>query len=501
MTSAEIQQQLDSQKVVFLPVGHHPLDVPLFLDSDTALIGPSRQECFLDAYWAGTGIIAGWRRGLITDDHLPSNAFRTFGDVHLFSRGTELDLGPFGKGWGSLGGLRVEYSGMTHGADWLAHNPNEAFEVVLAGIQEAGVGYGPFPSPWLLWWDNRGNLTLSLRFADGVIEHYVLPASAGDANLSVDVSVDFGTGSAAGTINGKSVAFVTPRKRLAENFDHPFQVGKGDGRCNAQGYWGQSQIDVTVNLVRVSYGNWTAQTSFNGGRLQTYPGGPSLPLVQAWSSGGTRFLHMVHKSQGVLDACGNTTVRGVTIGCGASFPGVTIGSSQGALRFDDVAGTGGTRFVQCSGLAVAYPLSLHDIYARGQQDRQLWLWMCGGLSVMNADFGYGVRGTATLHGCVGAMTDVFVAPPSPAQDAVFDQQGGSMAYERVIADYEYSPSPSAVVRVTPRSYENATTPTKARLQDCDGGTCPLTVVLPRVGGNSGVCRVEVDEQPVFLSMN
>jgi hypothetical protein len=189
-------------------------------------------------------------------------------------------------------------------------------------------------------------------------------------------------------------------------------------------------------------------------------------------------------------------LRGLTLSTGTPNPLVCVGGSQGQLRFDDVGADGGTRAIQTMGLAVAYPLTLHDFRARNQRDRQLWFYRAI-FSARDVDLGYGVRAAASLVESFGGFEDAFIAPPSPAQDAVFEQRGGRVSYTRVTADYEYRPAPP-VVRVRPASDEGPTRPTVARLVDCEGGASELFALLPRAAGYTGPCRVEVDGAAVAV---
>lgn len=503
MTANDLQQQLDSTGTAAVPAGTTALDVPLFLGPGQAVVGSARQGCRLDPYNAGQALVVGWRRGLLDDSYFPPFGFRTRGDAHLFSRGTELDLGPCSTGgvlgWPTLTSLRVEYVGVKHGTTWVYQQSNGDFEQVLCGIQAGDVHDQPRPSPWLLWWTNAGVLKLSLRFTDGTFAHIPLSANPERTDLGLDVSVDFGTGQVAGVVNGLVFTdSIPPGKRLAGNTDWPFTVGRADPICNSA-YWSAKVGDVTHTLTRVSCGSWVAMVDYASGRPGTYPGGPSLPLLKAWSNCGTRYVMAVHKEQGPSDAAGNTTVRGVTLESGTSNPLVTFGAAQGQVTFQDVGGAGGTRFLQCSGLAVVYPLLIADVFARGQKDRQLWLFHASNVSVRDSDLGYGVRGAASLLYCSAVLDTVFVAPPGLAQDVVIEQVGGVVTYSRLAADYEYTPGAAAVVRVTPSYFDAPDDPTAARLLDCVGGTAPLYVVGPRQAGYTGPCTVEVDRTTVSAS--
>jgi hypothetical protein len=502
MTGHELQQQLDLDGYAEVPPGTTLLDSPLFLDSGRALVGPARQACRLDTYLSGTAAVVGWRRGLVGDDHLPAGGFRTLGTAHLFARGTEFDLGRIQPGgipsWGVLPTLTVKFTGLRHGSDWRTGTA-ELFETALAGCSAPGQPYGPAPSPWLLWWSNAGFLTLSLRLAAAGVAHVHLAASPTDPNLTVAVTADFAAGTLAGTVNGVAVSGTFPAgDRLAENADAPFVAGRADPFCNASGYWGGLRADMTIALVGLESGAWSVRTDAAGGRVPTYPGGGPLPLLKAYSTAGTRSVFMVHKDQGVADSAGNVAVRGVTFAGQVGNPVATVGAAQGQVQFADVAAEGGTRFAQCAGLAVVYPLELSGVRARYQGDRQLWLFKASTLAVRWCDFGYGGRAAASLLGCNGVLADVFVAPPGAPQGAVVEQAGGRVAYDRLVADYEYTPGAAATVRVTPASFEGGETPTSARLTDCDGGTAPLTAVLPRLGA-SGQCLVTVDGAVAHLS--
>jgi hypothetical protein len=510
MTGHELQQQLDLDGFAVVPPGTTSLDVPLFLGGGAALVGPARQACRLEAYTAGTALVVGWRRGLVPDDHYVSGGFRTRGTCHLFARGTELDIGPSpggrAAGWSSLPSLRIEYAGTRHGPTWVYHvgggTAGEPFEQVLAGVQSYERGYVPTPSPWLLYWSAAGGLTLGLGLWSGRYVGVDLGGDPTQANLAVDVTADLAAGLVTGTVNGTAVTASIPAgDRLADNFDWPFAVGRAASVCNEAGFWGSGGIgDVTVTKCRASSGSWFAEARVMDPRPGTYPGGPSLPLVAAWTSNNSRWLFAVKPAQGSGDSAGNTTVRGLRIESGTGNPLVTIGGVQGGLVLDDVGGVGGTRFLQTTRLAVAYPLTLSDVHARGQVDRQLWLMQASNVAVRDCDLSYGGRAMATLIGCTGLIDNVFIAPPGPPpQDVVIEQQGGVMSYHRIGADYEYTPGPVAFLRVTPRSVEAQDWPTVARVIDCGSGEAPFLVVSPPFAGYAGPVRVERDGLPVAIT--
>lgn len=504
MTANDLQQQLDANGFAAVPPGETSLGVPVFLGPKQSLVGASRQGCKLQAYYAGTAVVVGWRRGLLDDTFFPPNAFRTNGVAHLFGRGTELDLGPVEPGglpgWNSLTSLKIEYEGEKHGSTWV-YQPAGGGDndvQVLAGVRAEDKGFAAAPSPWLLWWSPGGVLTLSLRFEDGIESHLTLPGDPTESILDVSLLLDFENGTLTGLVNGVTVARTIRFARLARNTDWPFSVGRACCFCNESGYWGQAVGDVTVTKVKLSSGNWTAAVNFSTGRPGTYPGGPSLPLIGAFSNYGTRYLFAVHKDQGPSDAAGDTSVRGVTIESGTANPLVVLGAVQGQTVFQDVGGLGGTRFVQTSGLAGVYPLMLSDVFAREQKDRQLFLMKVANLTVRDADFGYGVRAAATLWGCTGQFDTVLIAPPTPAQDVVIEQIGGVMTYARVFSDYEYTPAPAAFLRVTRYSFEGQADPTTARAFDCVTGTAPFLATRPGLAYFTGPVLVQRDGQTAYF---
>lgn len=497
MTAAELQLAIDTAGYASVPAGVTPLDTPLFLGQNQALLGPGRQAARLECYESGAALYVGWRRGLLDGSYFPAGGFRTNGTAHLFARGTEFDLGPTTNGrvagWPSLGSLRVEYAGTRHGPSWVYVQPNGPFEQVLCGVQGNDVYDQPRPSPWLLWWTNAGVLTLSLRLDTGQIVHLGLPGDPAAADLSVDVTVLLGTGVLTGVVNGEPVTVpsaLPPGSKLADNVDWPFTVGRADPWCNSA-YWSAKVGDVTHTKTRVSSGSWSAYVDYQAGRLPTYPGGPSLPLIRAWSSRGTRSILAVHKSQGVPDSAGNTTVRGLGIDSGTASPLVTLGGVQGLLTLQDLRLGGGTRAVQCAGLAVSYPVLLYDVQAQFQRDRQLWLFRSSNVTVRDCGFGYGGRGSVTLRGCSALLDAVFVAPPGQPQDAVVEQAGGVVTYSRLFANYEYTPAPP-MVRLQGAFFDDRASPTVARLADCVPCLSPPWVVLPKATAYTGPVTVTVD---------
>ena len=510
MTGHELQQELDQDSFAAVPQGTTVLESPLFLDSGRALVGLARQGSRLDAYAAGTGIVAGWRRGLVPDTHLATGYFRTLGTVHLLARGTEWDLGPIDntgvKGWPSLNFLRVYYSGIRNGPTWVYHTDGgvggEPFEQVLCGIQASDVPNAPRPAPWLLWWSPGGVLTISFRTYDGAITHHALPGDPLNPDLVVDVTADLVTGTITGTVNGVGVNLLTgPIGSLADNDRWPFAVGKGEHSCNASGFWGGGVGDVTVREIKVESASWFCRTRFNEGRALTYEGGPSLPLVKCWTNYSTRWLWMVHQSQGVPDSVSDVAVRGLTVQTGQADPVMVLGAVQlGGVRIEDVGAINGSRFVQTQGLSVCYPVHIGGCLASFQSDRQLWLQRASHVSVRDSQFNYGVRASASLLGCTAEFDNVYVQPPGPpAQGVVIEQIGGVVGYTRVGADYEYVPGPAALVAVEPFSFEGADWPTTARITACGSGSAPLFAVGARPAGYTGPVRVDVDGAAAHLS--
>lgn len=506
MTADDLQQALDTLGHAEAPPGTHYLDKPVFLDRpDRTLVGLSSTASKLNSYWGGTALVAGFRRGLVSDDHFPNNAFRTRADCHLISHGTEFALGPTDhtgvKGWGSLPSLTVRFTGESHGAGW-RYDPGtgELFETVLAGVTGYYYTAQLVPEPYVLWWTNRGQLRLSLRGDDGATHHLDIAADHTNPHLSLTVSVDLDAGTATACVNGLPAAVagaVPPGTRLMDNHRWPWALMRGEAFCNSSGLTpGGGRVDATVTRFEVESGEWKCFLNLTptGGRVGTYPGGPGLPLLRAWSTNGVRSVLVVRQDQGVPDSVGGVTVRDLGFDGGTSVnPLILLAGIQGGLTLRDCRLTNGSRGVSSLALAVQYPLRLADLDFLGQSDCCLWLHGAT-LRLTDAQFRYGVRRSAFLSHCHGAVEYGLTFPGGPPkQDAIFEQWGGDLEYVYPGADYEYAPAPPAAIDLYPVVWEPAFPVTRAEVRRWrPSSTVPTAVRVLDPGSQPGPHEVVVD---------
>lgn len=510
-TARELQSLIDSDaNPVSIPEGTTALEVPLFVPSSKIVRGPGHQACRLQAAAWGLGLVVGWRRGLIDNTFRTAAGFRSNHAAHLWAKGTEWDRGPYGYyqgygGWGSLTRLTVSFAATNHDADWRHGGTSET---VLAGISGIRPGsFGPAPSPWLLWWTPAGQLTLTVKTADGADRSFVVTAAdPATAALDVEVTIDFDAMTATATLGGSATPVdgptLAPGLRLAGNDRWPFAALKGEPVCNSLGLSiGPNVPDCTLSRLEVrGPGGWFVRAFPQEAPPAPPPGGPSYPLLRCESAGGSRWLLAVHSSQGVDDQAGGVEIAGVEITSDVNTsPAVLLGSVQGGAWFDRCKFSGGSVGVMSSVLAVTYPVTVTNSQFDGQSD--------AGASLISAIsrlsdvyFAYQRVRAAYFEGGSGRLERCFVAPPAVAQRAVVEQRGGDFTYFDLSANYEYAPAPPEVVRVHPASSETPAWPTLARLDACGKGTIPrLFSVSPRTPGYLGDVRVTVDGQVGYLS--
>lgn len=488
--TADPQQTLDTTGVLRLPAGTTTLSVPLFLDASGSTI-TADDGATLECHDSGTGVVVGWKRGLVSDDHWTPAGWRTKADAFLFSRGTEWDLGPqsgVAGAWGGVQQLKVRWSGTRNGTTW--HG------VPLCGIQSNEDGYHVSPAPWQVAVDGSGKLMFAVRTSDNVIRQWSVPLADAVTDLDVTWSVDVTTGVCTCTLNGSSQTVTAtlagtgwnPALALRPNSRFPFGVGRMPPGCADSGYlWSEGvPPDLTVKVVEVTWNNGTAPNcQFYGTdpRPQTYAGGPSLPLASC-HRGSSHYLFAVdYARQGTGASLAiNVAVGGFKLNGRTGCPGICVGGLYGGTNLiHDIRGGGGTRFVQTMGI-LNYPLTVRDCNWKGASDRGVWLNRVSGLTLDRVGLDYCVRACGELVECYGVVRGglIYAPPGPPAQDCVWKQVGGQVAYEYLISDYEYAVPPAMpFLDLTPFSNEGFAT--GARVIDCFGGTVPVAVnVNPRL---------------------
>lgn len=508
MAENVIQMALDRDSFAS-PRGGQSIETPIFMDrAGMFLAGPA----VLNTYAAKTGIVIGWRRGLISDDHYTPSGYRTMGDSHLVVVGTEADLGPKCRWSNVKSTLEVTLEVQRHTPDW-------RFSVGLQGVQAlppSGGTYRPYPSPWflMLGWD--GFVVFGIRLTDGVVRLFRTPLDPASDTFFGIVTLDMATGVVTLQSSPNSKPAMTPfynanwgfpetpwpaNAKLADNVEYPLCLGRIPPTPNANGYFGAeaARPDCTIRRFRIlsDNANLLGQLHPTGPRPVSYAGAPSLPIVPFQGSG---ICLAVHKDQGVPDSVGDITVRDLNLHGGGSFhPGITLGAFQGRVLLENLSLAGLTRGVQSSQLAVQYPLKIRGLTTKYMQDTSVFLVRGYRTSIEEASL-YGSRVALDLRGCTGSVRDVFVVPEDSRTGYDVLQHGGDVTWERVMGDYEW-PTTIRCIGVQPHGHESAKDDTRTRIIDCsngrDGGVLSSVYgVVPARYGNTG--KLYVNDQEVTL---
>lgn len=484
MGAAEWQTELDTTGVVTLPGGNVPLDLPLFADAGTVRGGE------VDAYHSGSAVVTSFPRGLVSDDHwAPGVGWRSRGDAYVMALGVEHDLGPHPAsgpvGWGSVPRLRVRFHGTIHSGRW------NVGDLGLCGLNDSDLGYTPSPAPWQLTTRNGSNrIWFSIRTADSVVRHWHAPYDPMAATLDVAFDLTLATGVCVCRVNGNAVAVDAsgagvgfgPNMRLMPNWHVPFGVL----RLPPSGGWPAGYLfcpapvpDVTVRDVQVWVGNSADDdpdmfVAARNPRRATYPGGPSLPLMELWSRNGSRHGLVVHESQANPPSGGQVLIDGLAVNCSVPNPVFLLGPSFGrrGVHLRGVTVTGGTRAVQGTGTFASYPMAFSNCLFEQSKDCGIWLYRCAEVNLDRVFIQYPRRCCLDTWGCGGAWYGLtMLAPPGVPQDSVIKQTGGDWVYERVLSNYEYLPAAGSFVDFTPWSPDGF--PSAARVVDC--GSREITV--------------------------
>ena len=477
MTPNEIQQSLDTNKECELPAGVHSLPTPLFLDADTLLCGRGRLSTQPNS--CGTGVVVGWKRGLISDDHWTATGYRTTpgGDQskasHLWVRGSAADLGPNCK-WSSITNtFTLRISVYNNESTWAGVNG----KVPLCGINASNFGYSVQPYPYVTWTQN-GDVYFAIRLQDDAVRIYKTPQDVSNPNLDVTWTVPLDTGIVTAAINGQPAVTAGTygahpawpnNARLMDNSRWPLGIGRmpptpnANGYCFAEGPWPDLTIrefEVFANGLKISK-LWPTYLCY-----PTYDGGPRLPIVHLQGQGCPMFA--VHKSQGAsVDSVGGAWIDGIEIyGNGQSGPAINLGAVEGGLKITNTRIEGCARGVQNTGLAVTFPVTMDGIHLGHALDAGLWL-LRAIFTLDRSQMNYCARVGLDLIGCSGSARDVFMSPGG-YQALMALQSGGAITYERLLRDSETMPA-APCIAIEPATWDLTTDLTTARVRDCTGG--------------------------------
>lgn len=460
---------------------------PLFLDSGMEVYGSGRvkvsgrwERPTLHCHASGGGFYVGWRRGLVPDECFAGAKFRTLGQTFLFGRGSEWDKGPRVGGWATVRRLRIQAIFRKH--------YSEPWRQVLGGIsgldRVQAAGFGPNPCPYVLWVGD-GFLRLYLRTNDGQQRLVQWPFDCNQTTLPVGIDVDL-------------EALYGPGTRLMGNTLWPFGLGFCPPYCNDRGYWGTSgaggvghdPADVSIDKFDVFVnddGPNNPLCRLHGGRVPTYDGGPSLPLVSAGTRGvAGRHLLCVHRSQGLPDTAGGVRVRDLRIVGRPDNPVVSIGGGLGLdLTMSDVYVEGGSRGVQTTGLTVAYPVTIRDCTFTHQQDVQFWMNRASGLTLERNQTNYPGRCVAELVECKAWVRGELMLSPAADPREIFSQYGGDVCYERITSDREWEPYSDCFVRFRPWAYADHHAGL-VEVRGCLAPHAPAALVTPKPPQYAGI---------------
>jgi hypothetical protein len=378
--------------------------------------------------------------------------------------------------WAGTADIQILFIGQCHGATWTtAVEGGGAVNCPIGGIYWPGPTWSPHPKPYALYWEAGGSLKLALRLMDGSEAFLTIAANVSTAVLNLDIRVNVAAGTAVATVNGSSATVtgtVPSGKTLDTNTEWPWVMGRSVTAANGGHGWDADNNPGRVDFTCTKWefhnhtrGIWCALTF---GRPATYSGGPSLPLLGAASSWGTRHVYVVHSTQGIPDLVGGVTLDNVKVQMsGPPHAAVTMGSIQGGLTVNNCQFYNGTRGVQSSELAVTYPVRiLGSTLFADQQETALKLWQCGaGFSVEHCTFARHNHRAAYLKHCHGTFDRCMIAPPSQSVTpvSVIDQYGGDLRYLGCNANYEWA-NTTPFVRLTPAGHDSADQPTKAIIE-------------------------------------
>jgi len=517
------QQRVDSTKYLEIPVGVSLPNYPIFIDGDTKVIG--KPGSLLKCDNSGTAFVVGWNRLPIDKNHWTgAQGFRTTigtENTYLRANGTPWDRGPK-DGWNAVQHFVFELKATLNSGTWS--------NVPIGGIQGiAKFGYGPDPRPWLLWWDSQ-KLIFSIQTSDNIVRHFGINADINNPQLNLQIICDFNAGTVvannlAGTDytvdSSNAGANWGPGLRFIDNEYWPFSLGRIDAAVSSGGYWGGDGPwqDITFSFFVVttasSVGSTSVRSDVGQGVIYPYDGAKyPLPLFRTKcdviSGGGPVWLYVAKKGQEQYFANGNITFDGVNIQGLFGNPAINIGSVTTLLKFDNCNIANGSRSISATQAFVDFPISINNCDFVSNSDYAFFLWRACNVNISNCTMRYPKKSVGVLVGCnYTKLSNIFIAPPTPGEEVIFEQNGGTVTYENVLADYEGSETPLAIVRLTPNSWDQPWFETGCRLIDCSSGIKSLTsdghnpakytveyvpqvYVNNRVSGYTGDVKIKVD---------
>lgn len=458
------QESIDKFGTLTIPVNTTvTLKTPLFVGNNTIIHGENRYTSKIDCRPAGHGIVIGWPRGRVSDDHYVNGGFRTRGDALPIDIGGELSLGPLAPGKSGYRGVKAFKLSMTvtkHFAErW------DAKHVILAGIQNADVVWGGVARPEpILCYIQAGKARLSYRTRAGDVSEVAIPIDTTAETITLDFPEI--------VVDG-----------LYQNSRWPFGLGMAPPTPGTLGYWGcggwAKILDMTFTRFELTLDGVTWKSPWT--RPTTYVGGLSLPLLNMTGAGTyTRSVLVYHTSQGVTDNVGNVGIENLTIQGFSGHAIINAGASMGAVRIRDCELIGGSRAVQSLSNWVHYPLTIRDCHFYYQSDCNAHFVNTSGLLFDSCQLDYGPRCAIETWNCNGEIRGpMMMAPPGPpAQDSPFIQHGGQMIYRGVIVDYEYKPASYAFLNLQSGSWLSPSFVTTVKMENCYSG---LSTVAVKVG--------------------
>jgi hypothetical protein len=456
MRFLDIQGRIDAKwGKIQLPTGIWKPEFPVFVDSETELIGPDRQSIVSGAL-CGTPFISGWRRDRLNTSHLASNlsGVRTKDEVHIWSKGTSWDLGPEIVGWPATKRLigKMSFTLVGPVPPWMP----------LFGIStdewQITNGWGLCPSPFVAWWE-PGRWCVALRTQeadnpDGLVR--VFKTTNATIHPQTNVPIDFmfaanmNTGEVIIEVNKTrfSVSYAesgpnwgVPGTKLRRNYMGSYGAGQIDPFI-ASDEWGTQRYDAIIHSLMVEAERYDGKPTLTCSSACRPLVNEKYPLITGSSNEGCKHLMVVHKDNR-HDLMNNVTLNNVRVHAGRGHAGFTGGRFQGnpwGLMIRDSEFYFGTRAIQLANFGVCYPLHIVDTWAHHQSDSHYELWNVSDGTITRSPIEYCGVSAMRLYNCginIGRHLYTPTDFPDPLEP-VFYIRGGSTWLDGCNGDQEFS---------------------------------------------------------------
>ncbi len=248
--------------------------------------------------------------------------------------------------------------------------------------------------------------------------------------------IDLSIPNVSATVNGVSVTVNSdesgpgwvPGLKLQRNVNAPFFLGKCGSSLTGESGVGDALSDFTIKSFTLSDSTGPFAL-YSGGRPDTYVGGLSLPLVNAVTRWGGRFLNVVRKDQNELDNAGHVRIERIGIHGNCNSPLIEIGTAISGITIDQCRLFNGSRAIATSELFTNYPLTITSTLMQHQRDQHFWL-RSSRLVMEDNQFNYAVGRVGTLSESSGRIADTMFSPLQGERvtNGIF-QRGGRIDYK------------------------------------------------------------------------